>query len=79
MKEGCMYAFQCEGCIHQKVCSEESRNRALNKECSFYTEDRDYVKCADDILMLDRADDVINKRGVLIAILKRHFTTPKEN
>ena len=33
----------------------------------------DYAKCADDILALDCVDAVINKRGVLVAILKRHF------
>ena len=33
----------------------------------------DYTKCADAILSLDCADAVINKRGVLVAILKQHF------
>jgi hypothetical protein len=33
----------------------------------------DYAKCADDIVTLDLADAVINKRGVIIDILRRHF------
>ena len=31
------------------------------------------TKCADDILKLDCADEVINKYGCLVVILKRHF------
>lgn len=34
----------------------------------------DYAKCADDILILDVADDVINKHGCIVSILKRHFS-----
>lgn len=33
----------------------------------------DYAKCADDILKLELADEIINKHGCLVAILKRHF------
>ena len=33
----------------------------------------DYAECADDILKLDCADEVINKHGYLVDILKRHF------
>lgn len=35
--------------------------------------DSDYEKCAGDILKLDLADDIINKHGCLVAILKQHF------
>jgi hypothetical protein len=31
------------------------------------------VKCADDIVTLDMADEVINKRGVALAILERNL------
>ena len=33
----------------------------------------DYTKCADDIMKLSCADGVVNPKGVLISILKRHF------
>lgn len=34
----------------------------------------DYAKCAEAIMSLDLVDAVINKKGVLISILKQHFT-----
>jgi hypothetical protein len=37
------------------------------------TPNSDYAKCADEILLLDLADEVINKRGCIISILCRHF------
>lgn len=37
------------------------------------TVNRDYAKCAEDILKLDMVDAVINKQGCLVDILKRHF------
>lgn len=33
----------------------------------------DYAKCADEILLLDSADAVINKQGCIVSILRRHF------
>ena len=33
----------------------------------------DFAKCADDILVLDLCDAVVNKHGCLVAIMKRHF------
>jgi hypothetical protein len=37
-----------------------------------------YTECAEDIMSLDIADAVINKHGVLVTILKRHFEPIKE-
>ena len=47
--------------------------KAYNKYLS-KSSNSDYTKCAEDILKLDLVDKVINKKSVLVEILKRHFT-----
>ena len=49
------------------------RGRPDTKEKKLTTTNNDYAKCADEILVLDCADEVINKHGCLVVIFKRHF------
>jgi len=45
----------------------------LSSKVEQRADNSDYAKCADEILLLDLADEVINKRGCIVSILRRHF------
>ena len=63
----CMAHYSCALCEDLWEAATEAAKEKVTSTGN------DYAKCADDILALDCVDAVINKRGVLVAILKRHF------